>query len=84
MESNTVKGPEQYVQFAFICVKKKNKKNKEEWAKGSMYGIVLEGSFTKCCFIFFGIPNNVNILSTINEIFCHYKNNLLYCKYHYN
>lgn len=86
MESNTVQDPEQYVQFAIICAKKKKNKTKNRRMSKRFYvhGIVLEGSFTKCCFIFFGILNNANVLSIINEIFCHYKNNLLYCKYHSN
>lgn len=80
MKSNTVKGPEQYVQFAIICIKKKKKKNRRMSKRFYVHGIVLEGSFTKC-FIFFKIPHNVNVLFIINEIFCHYKNNLLYYKY---
>lgn len=33
MKSNTVKGPEQYVQFAIICIKKKKKKKQKNEQK---------------------------------------------------
>lgn len=67
MESNTVKGTGQGLQFAIICVKQK-KKQKEEWVNYCMCSgriFYMQGSF----FIFFEILNHVNVLPITNQIF---------------